>query len=649
MPRRVSLRPLSWPALSALVLALSGCGEFPSSSLSPSVLPPAALQPVSTPTPLPLSPLSLTFEQARQSGLSVPSNRIVLLLQEQGSDLVAQLPASEVDRWLARTPTWPGVEGIDLSITLGTYRQTATAPLRPGQPATFTFTNPPAGEAELSAIAYRGSTTLAQGKGSLTLSVRSGGSGGANRPPQDTERQRRLSMLVLSEVGVPLLHTSSAAPTLGQPLLLSGENLERVETVLFAAAANPERILRGEIRSRSGDRLVVMPPSSLSGSVWVAVADASGQGLGTLVYDWPAATPSPSPSPTPTAPAASAWVVETLLDGRTSPAADPVGNAPDNTGTESRIYLQQISGIAVDPEGAFYLADRAQHRIFRLSPEGELEVWAGTGQAGRRDGAANQAQFDSPQGLLWDPKGGLWVADSGNHCLRYINLQRQVSTFAGTCIAGYRDGELDRAQFREPSGLALGSDGSLYVADRANRRIRRITPAGEVTTVAGTGQPGFADGPAEQAQLLQPTALAVDKEGNLWIADGHRLRRLSAGGRVTTLSGAEPGYRDGPLAEARFQTLGGLAFDAAGNLWVADRDNHRIRRLQPGGQVSTLAGQNQRGWQDGPTSAAWFEQPAGLVVLADGSVVVVDAGLPGLRRISRVASGPVTPTPGGSL
>lgn len=151
--------------------------------------------------------------------------------------------------------------------------------------------------------------------------------------------------------------------------------------------------------------MVVMPPSSLSGSVWVAVADASGQGLGTLVYDWPAATPSPSPSPTPTAPAASAWVVETLLDGRTSPAADPVGNAPDNTGTESRIYLQQISGIAVDPEGAFYLADRAQHRIFRLSPEGELEVWAGTGQAGRRDGAANQAQFDSPQGLLWDPKG----------------------------------------------------------------------------------------------------------------------------------------------------------------------------------------------------------------------------------------------------
>ncbi|MFS8802665.1 hypothetical protein NW868_10520, partial [Synechococcus sp. R60.2] len=105
MPRRVSLRPLSWPALSALVLALSGCGELSSSSLSPSVVPPAALQPVLTPTPLPPSPLSLTFEQARQSGLSVPSNRIVLLLQEQGSDLVAQLPASEVDRWLARTPT----------------------------------------------------------------------------------------------------------------------------------------------------------------------------------------------------------------------------------------------------------------------------------------------------------------------------------------------------------------------------------------------------------------------------------------------------------------------------------------------------------------------------------------------------------------
>ncbi|MFT0787358.1 hypothetical protein [Synechococcus sp. H55.10] len=630
MPRRVSPAPLSLPALSALVLALSACGELSSSNLSPSVVPPSALQPVSTPTPLVPSAFALTLEQARQSGLAVPNNRIVLLLQEQGSDLVAQLPASEVERWLARTPAWPGAEGIDLSITLGSYRQTATAPLRPGQPATFTFTNPPAGEAELSAVAYRGSTTLAQGKGSLTLSARSGGSGGANR---------RLAMLVLSDVGVPLLHTGSGVPAPGQPLLLSGENLERAETVLFASAANPERLLRGEIRSRSGDRLAVMPPSSLSGSVWVAVADAAGQGLGTLVYDWPVATPAP----TPTAPAASAWVVETLLDGRTAPAADPSGN----TGSESRIYLQQIGGIAVDPEGSLYLADPAQHRIFRLSPEGELEVWAGTGQAGRRDGAADQAEFDSPQGLLWDPKGGLWVADSGNHCLRHISPQRQVTTFAGTCVAGYRDGERDQAQFREPFGLASGSDGSVYVADRADRRIRRITPAGEVATVAGTGQPGSADGPAERAQLLQPTALAVDREGNLWIADQHRLRLLSVAGQLTTQSDPEAGYRDGPLAESRFRSLAGLAFDSSGVLWLADRDNQRIRRLQPGGQVSTLAGQNEPGWQDGPTSAARFQQPAGLVVLPDGSVVVVDPGLPGLRRISRVASGRATPTPVG--
>ena len=634
MPRRVSPAPLSLPALGVLVLALSACGELSSSSLSPSVVPPSALQPVFTPTPLSPAALALTLEQARQSGLAVPSNRIVLLLQEQGSDLVAQLPASEVDRWLARTSTWPGVEGIDLSITLGSYRQTATAPLRPGQPATFTFTNPPAGEAELSAIAYRGSTTLAQGKGSLTLSARSGGSGGANR---------RLAMLVLSEVEVPLLHTGSGVPAPGQPLLLSGENLERVETVLFASAANPERSLRGEIRSRSNDRLAVMPPASLSGTVWVAVADAAGQGLGTLVYEWPA----PTPSPTPTVAAASAWRVETLLNGRTSSAVNP-GNSASNSGGESRISLGQIGGIAVDPEGFFYLADPAQHLIFRLSPEGELEVWAGSGKAGYRDGAADQAQFDSPQGLLWDPQGGLWVADSGNHCLRHISRQRQVTTFAGTCVAGYRDGERDQAQFREPFGLALGLDGSLYVADRADRRIRRITPAGEVTTVAGTGQPGSADGPAEQAQLLQPTALAVDREGNLWIADRHRLRRLSADGQLTTLSRTEAGYRDGPLAEARFQTLAGLAFDGSGILWLADRDNHRIRRLQTGGQVSTLAGEEEPGWQDGPASMARLERPGDLLVLPDGSVVVVDAGLPGLRRLSRVAPRPNTPVSRGS-
>lgn len=628
MPRRASPAPLSLPALSALVLALSACGELSSSNLSPSVVSPSALQPVSTPTPL--APAALTLEQARQSGLAVPNNRIVLLLQEQGSDLVAQLPASEVDRWLARTPTWPGVEGIDLSITLGSYRQTANAPLRLGQPATFTFTNPPAGEAELSAIAYRGSTTLAQGKGSLTLSARSGSADSSSR---------RLSLLVLSEVEVPLLHAGAGVPAPGQPLLLSGENLERVESVLFASAANPERILRGEIRSRSRNSLTVMPPASLSGTVWVAVADAEGQGLGTWIYEWP------TPTPTPTA--ASGWRVETLLDGRTAAAAKPEGSSSDNEG-EAGISLQQIGGIAADPEGFFYLADPAQHRIFRLSPEGELEVWAGSGKAGHRDGVAEQAQFHSPQGLLWDPKGGLWVADSGNHCLRYISRQRRVSTFAGTCSAGHRDGERDEAQFREPFGLALGLDGSLYVADRANRRIRRITPTGKVTTAAGTGQPGSADGPADQAQLLEPTALAVDKAGSLWIADRHRLRRLSADGHLTTLSQAEAGYRDGPLAEARFQTLAGLAFDSAGVLWLTDQDNRRIRRLQPSGQVSTLAGGDEPGWQDGPVVSARFQRPGSLLALPDGSLVVVDAGLPGLRRLSRVVPQPATPVSRGS-
>ncbi|MFQ3583385.1 MAG: hypothetical protein SNJ85_00420 [Cyanobacteriota bacterium] len=337
MPRRVPSTPPSLPVLGALVLALSACGNLSSSPLSPSVVPPSALQPIFTPSPSLPAPASLTLQQARQAGLSVPDNRIVLLLQEQGSDLVAQLPASEVDRWLARTAQWPGVEGIDLSITLGSYRQTATATLRQGQPATFTFTNPPAGEAELSAIAYRGSTTLAQGKGSLTLSPRPSGSGASTNNSANSSGNRRLSLLVLSEVEVPLLHAGSPEVTSGQPLLLSGENLERVEAVLFASAANPSRILRGEIRSRSEGRLTVMPPSPLAGSVWVAFANASGQGLGTLILDWPVATPSPSPSPTPTAAATPAWVVETL------PISNTSGSSAD---TESPLSVREIAFFA---------------------------------------------------------------------------------------------------------------------------------------------------------------------------------------------------------------------------------------------------------------------------------------------------------------
>ncbi|MEN9278209.1 MAG: NHL repeat-containing protein [Thermostichus sp. DG_1_5_bins_95] len=633
MPRQLFSVPPTLPVWGALVLALSACGSLSSSTLPPSVVPPSALQPVFTPSPsLPASE-ALSLQQARQAGLSVPDNRIVLLLQEQGSDLVAQLPAAEVDRWLARTPEWPGVEGIDLSITRGSYRQTATATLRPGQPATFTFTNPPPGEAELNAVAYRGSATLAQGKGSLTLSARSGSSGGSI----GSSTNRRLFLLVLSEVEVPLLLRSTEV-TPGQPLLLSGEKLERVETVLFAPAANPSRLLKGEIRSRSDDRLTVIPPASLSGSVWVALADAAGQGLGTLVLDWPVATPSPRPSATPTA--TLAWVVETL----------PMGSASlPNTDTE--VSLREIGGITVDPEGYFYLSDPTQHLIFRLSPEGDLMVWAGTGTAGYRDGLADQAQFDAPQGLLWDPKGGLWVADSGNHCLRYISRRRRVSTFAGSCKAGYRDGKAAQAQFRAPFGLALGPEGSLYVVDRADHRIRRITAEGEVTTVAGTGQAGSADGPADQAQLSHPTALAVEANGRIWIADqgNHRIRVLSPGGQLTTFAGQEAGYADGPAAAARFRFPSGLALDPTGILWVADRDNHRLRRLNLRGQVSTLAGQDEPGWQDGPAERAQFEQPSHVVWLPDGNLVVADTGLSGLRRLSLAPTLSSTPAPVGSL
>ncbi|MFQ3583386.1 MAG: hypothetical protein SNJ85_00425 [Cyanobacteriota bacterium] len=264
---------------------------------------------------------------------------------------------------------------------------------------------------------------------------------------------------------------------------------------------------------------------------------------------------------------------------------------------------------------------------------------------------AAQAQFDAPQGLLWDPKGGLWVADSGNHCLRYIDRQQQVTTFAGTCEAGYRDGDLAQAQFRAPVGLALGPDGSLYVADRADHRIRRISAEGEVMTVAGTGQAGSADGPAEQGQLSQPTAVAVEANGRVWIADqgNHRIRVLSPAGQLTTLSGRAAGYVDGPLAQARFQFPSGLAFDATGILWVADRGNHRIRRLNPRGEVSTLAGQGEPGWQDGPAEGAQFEQPSTLALLPDGSVVVAEAGLPGLRRLSLAPRVSATPSPVGSL
>jgi len=218
-----------------------------------------------------------------------------------------------------------------------------------------------------------------------------------------------------------------------------------------------------------------------------------------------------------------------------------------------------------------------------------------------------------------------------------------VATIAGgPALKGpSTDGPPDVARFGEPGGVALGTDGSIYVADFANRVILRIDSSGNTERIAGSGGEGTADGPALSAQFTGPTWLAVDSKGTIYVSDGvaHRIRKVEAG-VVTTLAGGGPvglsegSFSEGTGADARFDAAAGLAIDALGNLIVADYNNNRIRRVTPSGEVTTIAGTGESGHADGPALEAKFNFPAAVALGPDGSIYVTEHGNNDIRRIT---------------
>ncbi len=219
-----------------------------------------------------------------------------------------------------------------------------------------------------------------------------------------------------------------------------------------------------------------------------------------------------------------------------------------------------------------------------------IELAAGDGHRGVRDGARRDARFDDPYGIVIAVDGIAFVADGGaSNRIRRVHPDGRVDTFAGS-LEGFVDGRGGDARFHTPSGLALDASGTLYVADTGNHAIRRIAVDGTVTTLAGTGDAGYIDGPAAQARFHAPTGVAVDAAGRVFVADGFNDRvRVIEGGVVRTLAGdGQPGFVDGIGAQARFDTPSGLALDASGALWIADTGNHALRRVTPDGTTTTL-------------------------------------------------------------
>lgn len=318
------------------------------------------------------------------------------------------------------------------------------------------------------------------------------------------------------------------------------------------------------------------------------------------------------------------------------------GHSAAVEGERNAVRFEDPFAVAVDMAGHAYLADAADHAIRRVDPQGRSRVWAGQpGSYGFADGAT--ARFRKPAGLAVAADGTVYVADSGNHAVRRIAPDGQVSTLAGNGERGSRDGQGSAAQFNEPMGLALAPDGSLYVVDFGSHTLRRVSASGLVSTVAGSaGQGGFVDGAATAtARLRSPVDVAVGGDGKVYVLDrsNHAVRVLDGAGQLSTLAGSgSAGYAEGSGRSARFQFPSGLALAADGGLWVADTDNQRLRHVSAAGDVSSPVGQ-QVGRANGVGSAARFFNPKDVAAGADGRLLIVDRGNRSLRWVQALSQG----------
>jgi len=310
-------------------------------------------------------------------------------------------------------------------------------------------------------------------------------------------------------------------------------------------------------------------------------------------------------------------------------------HASNTTGNDPVSGLNFPYGVVTDAAGNIYVADSGNDQIKKITPGGVVTVFAGSGTLGSADGSGASASFNRPWGITMDKNGNIYVADAGNNKIRKINTAGVVTTIAGNGTKGSGDGIGSQVSFNNPSGVAIDATGNIYVVDSDNNKIRKIKSDGSVSTFAGNGLYSSLDGTGTDAGFYNPHGIAVDKSGNLYIADGNdRIRRITPDALVTTVAGNNAGHADGNGTAASFYFPISIAIDATGNLYIADSGNNLVREVSPGGTVTTIAGNGSISTTDGTGTNASINAPTGIALDPSGNLYVTEGPNNKIRKIT---------------
>lgn len=312
-----------------------------------------------------------------------------------------------------------------------------------------------------------------------------------------------------------------------------------------------------------------------------------------------------------------------------------VGSA-DGNGIAASFNLPTV--VTIDSFGNVFVVDRSNHKIRKITPNGDVTTFAGSGFSGSADGIGTAASFRYPDGAVFDSQNNLFVSDQSNHKIRKITPDGTVTTFAGSGTIGAANGIGTAASFYYPAGMAVDAVDNLYIADYGNNKIRKISPDGTVSTFAGTGVAGSSDGNVSTAQFNGATGVCVDSFGNVFVADyyNNKIRKIDTSGEVSTFAGSGTiGSADGIGNAASFHYPAIVAVDAANNLFITDEENHKIRKITTDRTVTTFAGNGTIGATDGISTLAQFNFPTGVAVDNSNNVFVCDYSNHKIRKINR--------------